>query len=100
MTHNVHNNMLYFRNAMLKWCYQVVFSLPFEYFIYALIVLNIFPIILEFIPAISEKHNLELSVINYIFFSGYLVEAILKAGHRPTLKYMSTTNHLIHNTFT
>ncbi|XP_064785116.1 sperm-specific sodium:proton exchanger-like [Oncorhynchus masou masou] len=67
------------RNAMLKRCYQVVFSLPFEYFIYALIVLNIFPIILEFIPAISEKHNLELSIINYIFFSGYLVEAILKA---------------------
>ncbi|XP_020311239.2 sodium/hydrogen exchanger 10 [Oncorhynchus tshawytscha] len=67
------------RNAMLKRCYQVVFSLPFEYFIYALIVLNIFPIILEFIPAISDKHNLELSIINYIFFSGYLVEAILKA---------------------
>uniref|UniRef100_A0A8C7SMK3 Cyclic nucleotide-binding domain-containing protein n=1 Tax=Oncorhynchus mykiss TaxID=8022 RepID=A0A8C7SMK3_ONCMY len=66
------------RNAMLKRCYQVVFSLPFEYFIYALIVLNIFPIILEFIPAISDKHNLELSIINYIFFSGYLVEAILK----------------------
>ncbi|CAB1323366.1 unnamed protein product, partial [Coregonus sp. 'balchen'] len=67
------------RNAMLKWCYQVVFSLPFEYFIYALIVLNIFPIILEFIPAISDKHNIELSIINYIFFSGYLALAMRKA---------------------
>uniref|UniRef100_A0A8C7SL15 Cation/H+ exchanger domain-containing protein n=1 Tax=Oncorhynchus mykiss TaxID=8022 RepID=A0A8C7SL15_ONCMY len=84
------------RNAMLKRCYQVVFSLPFEYFIYALIVLNIFPIILEFIPAISDKHNLELSIINYIFFSGYLVEAILKVGHRPKLKYIAGVPNILY----
>ncbi|KAJ7997849.1 hypothetical protein DPEC_G00216430 [Dallia pectoralis] len=66
-------------NAMLKWCYHVVFSLPFEYFVYTFIVLNMFPIILEFIPVICAKYTRELDIISYIFFIGYIVEAMLKA---------------------
>lgn len=67
-----------FRNATLKWCYKIVFSVSFEYFIYLLILLNIFPLILEFIPEISNLYAPELTALNYIFFSCYLLEAILK----------------------
>ncbi|XP_063053024.1 sodium/hydrogen exchanger 10-like [Engraulis encrasicolus] len=65
------------RNVWLKWCYQLVFSTSFEYFMYVLILLNIFPIVLEFRP--ETHYDITLKVLNYIFCLCYVVEAVLKA---------------------
>ncbi|MGH0144912.1 UNVERIFIED_CONTAM: hypothetical protein FKN15_019345 [Acipenser sinensis] len=67
------------KNFILKRCYQIVFSNTFEYFIYTLILLNLFPIILEYIPQQSLELDQELRFTNYIFFASYLMEASLKA---------------------
>ncbi|MGH0136878.1 UNVERIFIED_CONTAM: hypothetical protein FKN15_009590 [Acipenser sinensis] len=67
------------KNFILKRCYQIVFSNTFEYFIYTLILLNLFPIILEYIPEQSLELDQELRFANYIFFTSYLMEASLKA---------------------
>ncbi|KAK6472662.1 sodium/hydrogen exchanger 10-like [Huso huso] len=67
------------KNFILKRCYQIVFSNTFEYFIYTLILLNLFPIILEYIPQQSLELDQELRFTNYIFFTSYLMEASLKA---------------------
>lgn len=56
----------------------MVFSQPFEYFMYVVILLNIFPIALEFTPEVGRE--LELKVLNYIFCVVYVVEAVLKVG--------------------
>ncbi|KAM6973381.1 sperm-specific sodium:proton exchanger-like [Aplochiton taeniatus] len=67
------------RNAWLRWCYQLVFSVPFEYSIYVVILLNIFPIVLELIHSIGDPFTWEVLVLNYIFTLSYVVEAVLKA---------------------
>ncbi|KAL6480686.1 hypothetical protein MHYP_G00117190 [Metynnis hypsauchen] len=67
------------RNAVQKLCWQIVFSVPFEPVIYILILLNIFPIIIEFVPVTRDEYSQELHVVNYIFFSCYVAETVLKA---------------------
>lgn len=64
------------RHPCLRWCYQVVFSVSFEYFMYVLILLNIFPIALELTN--TTHYELELQILNYIFCFCYVLEAILK----------------------
>lgn len=68
------------RNGIQKLCRQIVSSVPFEVFIYVLILLNIIPIMLDSLPTISSKFHIELSVMNYIFFTCYVAEAVLKVG--------------------
>ncbi|XP_041965553.1 sodium/hydrogen exchanger 10-like isoform X1 [Alosa sapidissima] len=65
------------RHPWLKLCYQVVFSVSFEYVMYVLILLNIFPIALGFTDI--THYELELQVLNYIFCALYVLEAIFKA---------------------
>uniref|UniRef100_W5M3J2 Solute carrier family 9 member C1 n=1 Tax=Lepisosteus oculatus TaxID=7918 RepID=W5M3J2_LEPOC len=69
----------YIKYSVLKKCYQIVFSNSFDYFIYILILLNLFPIILEYIPAAMVAYDKELRITNYIFFTCYLIEAVFKA---------------------
>ncbi|KAI4889848.1 hypothetical protein NFI96_010474 [Prochilodus magdalenae] len=67
------------RNAIQKLCCRIVFSIPFEFFIYILILLNVLPIIMEFSASYSYMYKLELSLVNYVFISAYVAEAVLKA---------------------
>ena len=67
------------RHPVLRWCYDVVFSVPFEYSVYMLILCNIFIIVLEFFPVLGE-YEYEISVLNYLFFIGYFLEAVFKVG--------------------
>ena len=67
------------RHPVLRWCYDVVFSVPFEYSIYMLILCNIFIIVLEFAPSLGQ-YEFEISVLNYLFFIGYALEATFKVG--------------------
>lgn len=68
------------RHPWLRWCYQVVFSVSFEYFMYVLILLNIFPISLEL--ANTTQYDLELQILNYIFCVCYVFEAIFKVRYQ------------------
>ncbi|XP_051885654.1 sodium/hydrogen exchanger 10-like [Pristis pectinata] len=66
------------RSRISKYCHRMVFSNAFECFMYLVILLNVFPIILEYIPDINLYHALELRSTNYVFFVIYVTEAIMK----------------------
>ncbi|XP_055505585.1 sodium/hydrogen exchanger 10-like isoform X2 [Leucoraja erinacea] len=66
------------RNRISKFCYRMVFNNAFECFMYMIILLNIFPIILEYIPEMNVQHALELRLTNYVFFIVYVTEAVMK----------------------
>nr|XP_033816260.1 sodium/hydrogen exchanger 10-like [Geotrypetes seraphini] len=63
----------------LKICYYLVYNERFEFTMYILIAVNAFPIILDFIPTLSDIYNEELQFLNYIFVALYMLEALLKA---------------------
>uniref|UniRef100_UPI00398F830F sperm-specific sodium:proton exchanger-like isoform X2 n=1 Tax=Pristiophorus japonicus TaxID=55135 RepID=UPI00398F830F len=67
------------KNRILKLCYRTVSTNAFECFVYMVILLNVFPIILEYVPLMNIEHEAELQLINYIFFVVYVLEAIMKA---------------------
>ncbi|GCC30939.1 hypothetical protein chiPu_0009393 [Chiloscyllium punctatum] len=62
-----------------KFCYRMVFTNAFEFFVYMAILLNVFPLILEYIPNVNVELEIELRTINYIFFVVYVVQALMKA---------------------
>ncbi|XP_032894450.1 sodium/hydrogen exchanger 10-like [Amblyraja radiata] len=66
------------KNRFSKFCYRMVYNNTFECFMYMIILLNIFPIILEYIPEMNVQHALELRLTNYVFFIVYVTEAVMK----------------------
>eukprot|EP00062_Callorhinchus_milii_P003526 gi/632941740/ref/XP_007886027.1/ PREDICTED: sodium/hydrogen exchanger 10-like [Callorhinchus milii] len=66
------------KNRLLKLSYYVVFTNSFDCFVYIVIILNVFPIILEYIPDLSTEHERELKLINYVFVFVYVLVAVLK----------------------
>ncbi|XP_062306835.1 sodium/hydrogen exchanger 10-like isoform X2 [Osmerus eperlanus] len=81
------------RHPVLRWCYDVVFSVPFEYSVYMLILCNIFIIVLEFVPSLGH-YEYEISVLNYLFFIGYALEAIFKVLAMRAAYFFDPWNHL------
>ncbi|XP_060694438.1 sodium/hydrogen exchanger 10-like [Hemiscyllium ocellatum] len=67
------------KNRISKFCYRMVFTNAFEVFVYMAILLNVFPLILEYIPNVNVELEIELRTINYIFFVVYVVQALMKA---------------------
>lgn len=72
--------IFFYRNRISKFCYRMVFNNAFECFMYMIILLNIFPIILEYIPEMNVQHALELRLTNYVFFIVYVTEAVMKVS--------------------
>uniref|UniRef100_A0A4W3IFF8 Cation/H+ exchanger transmembrane domain-containing protein n=1 Tax=Callorhinchus milii TaxID=7868 RepID=A0A4W3IFF8_CALMI len=70
--------LFFYRNRLLKLSYYVVFTNSFDCFVYIVIILNVFPIILEYIPDLSTEHERELKLINYVFVFVYVLVAVLK----------------------
>ncbi|XP_043921995.1 sodium/hydrogen exchanger 10 [Protopterus annectens] len=68
------------KNKILKMCYKIVFNSVFDNFIFAIILLNMFPILLECIPMTNIEYVEELRITNDIFFALYLLEIVLKAS--------------------
>ncbi|XP_029438117.1 sodium/hydrogen exchanger 10-like [Rhinatrema bivittatum] len=64
---------------MLNICYYLVHSEAFEFTIYILIAMNTFPLILDFIPTLNDVYHEELDILNYIFITVFVLEALLKA---------------------
>ncbi|XP_053882108.1 sodium/hydrogen exchanger 10-like [Malaclemys terrapin pileata] len=67
------------RNKILKLCHHIVFMDEFEYTSYIIILLNLFPILMDFITHPEETYIRELKIYNYYFLGLYIMEASLKA---------------------
>ncbi|XP_059832354.1 low-affinity Na(+)/H(+) antiporter NhaS1-like [Hypanus sabinus] len=66
------------RGRISKYCHRMVYNSAFECFIYLVILINIFPIILECIPIMNIQYDMELQIVNYVFFIIYVTEALMK----------------------
>ncbi|XP_041052584.1 sodium/hydrogen exchanger 10-like [Carcharodon carcharias] len=67
------------KNRISKMCYRLVFTNAFEFFVYMVILLNVLPLMLEYIPNLNIELETELRTINYIFFLMYVIQALMKA---------------------
>ncbi|XP_014349995.1 sperm-specific sodium:proton exchanger-like isoform X2 [Latimeria chalumnae] len=66
------------KNLFLKFFYKVVFNDTFECFVYVLVLMNVFPIILEYTTLMSTINTRAIAVVNEIFFILYVMEAVCK----------------------
>ncbi|XP_012642919.1 solute carrier family 9 member C1 [Microcebus murinus] len=65
-------------NLFFHICYKIVFTAEFEYVGYLVVLLNVFPIIIFWIPDLGDIYEHELRSTNYIFLTFYILEALLK----------------------
>ncbi|XP_012507678.1 PREDICTED: sodium/hydrogen exchanger 10 [Propithecus coquereli] len=63
---------------LFRVCHKIVFTAEFEYVGYLVILLNIFPIIIFWIPDLGQIYDQELRCANYIFLTFYILEGLLK----------------------
>ncbi|XP_058517269.1 sodium/hydrogen exchanger 10 [Ochotona princeps] len=66
------------RYFFLRMCHKVVFTNEFEYIGYLVVIMNIFPIIISWIPHLSGIYDDEIRHANYTFLGIYILEALLK----------------------
>ncbi|XP_019375384.1 PREDICTED: sodium/hydrogen exchanger 10-like [Gavialis gangeticus] len=67
------------RNKFLKICHFIVFTDEFEYASHIVTLLNIFPMIVNYLPACHDQLLQQLKISNYYFLGLYMLEALLKA---------------------
>ncbi|XP_013965619.1 sodium/hydrogen exchanger 10 isoform X3 [Canis lupus familiaris] len=66
------------RYYFLRVCHKIVFTDEFEYVGYLVTLMNMFPIIISWIPKLSDIYEHELRHSNYSFLVLYIMEALLK----------------------
>ncbi|XP_074219402.1 solute carrier family 9 member C1 isoform X6 [Camelus bactrianus] len=67
-------------HCFLRGCHRIVFADEFEYVGYLVTLMNIFPIIISWIPGLNVIYEHELRHANYFFLAFYIVEALLKVA--------------------
>ncbi|XP_019402816.1 PREDICTED: sodium/hydrogen exchanger 10-like [Crocodylus porosus] len=67
------------RNKFLKICHFIVFTDEFEYASHIVTLLNVFPMIINYLPAYHDQLLQQLKISNYYFLGLYMLEALLKA---------------------
>nr|XP_044627537.1 sodium/hydrogen exchanger 10 isoform X2 [Equus asinus] len=81
------------RHFFLRICHKIVFTDEFEYVGYLVILMNLFPIIISWIPGLNTIYEQELRHSNYSFLAFYILEALLKIAAMRK-KYVSHTWNL------
>ncbi|XP_051847164.1 sodium/hydrogen exchanger 10 [Antechinus flavipes] len=65
-------------NPILLFCHKIVFSDRFEFTGYLVIMLNMSPLIMSWIPQLNIIYNEEIRTVNHTFLLFYVVEAAFK----------------------
>nr|XP_051715322.1 sodium/hydrogen exchanger 10 isoform X8 [Oryctolagus cuniculus] len=66
------------RHLLFRVCHKAVFTDEFEYVGYLVILMNVFPIIISWIPQLNKIYDDEIKYTNYSFLAIYILEALLK----------------------
>ncbi|XP_058152405.1 solute carrier family 9 member C1 isoform X2 [Dasypus novemcinctus] len=80
------------RYCCFRLCHKIVFTDEFEYIGYLVVTMNMFPIILSWIPRINDMYAHELRHANYFFLLLYILEAIIKLGAMRKDYFLHTWN--------
>ncbi|XP_031815516.1 sodium/hydrogen exchanger 10 isoform X2 [Sarcophilus harrisii] len=65
-------------NPILLFCHKIVFSDKFEFTGYLVILLNMSPLIISWIPPLNVIYDKEIRTVNHTFLLFYVVEAAFK----------------------
>ncbi|XP_074157273.1 solute carrier family 9 member C1 isoform X2 [Sminthopsis crassicaudata] len=65
-------------NPILLFCHKIVFSDEFEFTGYLVIMLNMSPLIMSWIPQLNIIYDKEIRTVNHTFLLFYIVEAVFK----------------------
>ncbi|XP_053076822.1 sodium/hydrogen exchanger 10 isoform X2 [Acinonyx jubatus] len=87
------------RHCFLQSCHKIVFTNEFEYVGYLVIMMNMFPITISWIPELNDIYEHELKYSNYLFLTFYIMEALLKMAAMRK-EYFSHTWNLFELTIT
>uniref|UniRef100_A0A8C9KF68 Solute carrier family 9 member C1 n=1 Tax=Panthera tigris altaica TaxID=74533 RepID=A0A8C9KF68_PANTA len=87
------------RHCFLQSCHKIVFTNEFEYVGYLVIMMNMFPITISWIPELNDIYEHELKYSNYFFLTFYIMEALLKMAAMRK-EYFSHTWNLFELTIT
>ncbi|KAM9582738.1 solute carrier family 9 member C1 [Trichechus inunguis] len=80
------------RHSLLRLFHKIVFTDEFEYVGYLMILMNLFPIIITWIPVLNKIYKKELSQVNYFFLGFYILEALLKMAAMRKEYFLHTWN--------
>ncbi|XP_073749343.1 solute carrier family 9 member C1 isoform X7 [Callorhinus ursinus] len=80
------------RHCILRVCHKIVFTDEFEYIGYLVILMNMFPIIISWIPELSDIYEHELRYCNYSFLAFYIMESLLKMAAMRKEYFLHTWN--------
>ncbi|XP_075422849.1 sperm-specific sodium:proton exchanger-like isoform X3 [Ascaphus truei] len=67
------------KNKALKICYRIFLNNEFEYVAHIAIAMNIFPVVIDFLPILNVIYAEELELLNFFFITLYFCEATIKA---------------------
>ncbi|XP_044892880.1 sodium/hydrogen exchanger 10 isoform X3 [Felis catus] len=87
------------RHCFLQSCHKIVFTNEFEYVGYLVIMMNMFPVTISWIPELNDIYEYELEHSNYLFLTFYIMEALLKMAAMRK-EYFSHTWNLFELTIT
>uniref|UniRef100_F7FFD3 Solute carrier family 9 member C1 n=1 Tax=Monodelphis domestica TaxID=13616 RepID=F7FFD3_MONDO len=68
----------YFFFSILLFCHKIVFNDEFESSVYLIIILNMAPLLISWIPQLYVIYEKEARTVNHMFLSFYIIESILK----------------------
>ncbi|XP_008064785.1 sodium/hydrogen exchanger 10 [Carlito syrichta] len=68
------------RHLFLRVCHNIVFTDEFEALGYLVTLMNIYPIIISWIPQLHKIYDSELERVYYFFLAFYTIESLLKIG--------------------
>ncbi|XP_008572005.1 PREDICTED: sodium/hydrogen exchanger 10 [Galeopterus variegatus] len=80
------------RHGFLRVFHKIVFTDEFEYVGYLVILMNIFPILISWIPRLNDIYDQELIHSNYVFLMLYILEALFKIAAMRKDYFSNTWN--------
>nr|KAF6476268.1 solute carrier family 9 member C1 [Rousettus aegyptiacus] len=80
------------RHYCLHQCHKIVFTEEFEYIGYLVILMNIFPLVISWIPRLNNIYDNELRHSNHFFLSFYILEALIKIAAMRKEYFLHTWN--------
>ncbi|XP_044525120.1 sodium/hydrogen exchanger 10 [Gracilinanus agilis] len=63
---------------ILLFCHKIVFNEEFRSSVYLIIILNMAPLLISWIPKLYDIYKKEVRTVNHMFLSFYIIESILK----------------------
>ncbi|XP_054433232.1 sodium/hydrogen exchanger 10 [Pteronotus mesoamericanus] len=80
------------RHRFLRMFHKIVFTDEFEYVGYLVILMNMFLIIISWIPSLEDIYETEIRHCNYFFLALYILETLIKIAAMRKEYFLQTWN--------